>query len=71
MKDRKGNAINVGNRVFVLPDGSDSNGAGYVRKIINGEAFVDDGPPGDFSILDDKEKYTWAAWCTSEEIEKI
>lgn len=76
MNDRKGNVINVGDQVFVLPDGGDSHGAGYVRRIDNHpsmglSARVDDGPPGDFDITKDKATWTWSAWCTGDEIEKI
>lgn len=66
MKDRKGNSLNVGDRVYVLPDPQTrTGGVGWVRRVIENEnrARVDDG------VYDDD--WNWSAWVTPNEVEKV
>jgi hypothetical protein len=77
MKDRKGNLLNVGDAVFVLPADKhdDCNGKGYLRAFstTRGErARIDDGPadmgPDSLANID---LWNWSAWVESKRIEKV
>ncbi len=77
MKDRKGNDLSVGDRVFFIPVKDDPDavgGPGYVRRIKgkgNKEiAMVSDGPADLTNILEDI-RWTWSTWADSSELEKI
>ena len=79
MKDRKGNELAVGDRVFVIPhdEEDDCSGAGYVRNFSDkngGErARVDDGPAdfGDELAAGNDDLWTWSAWVASNQVEKL
>lgn len=73
MKDRKGNEVKVGDRVFVLDRQGESAGAGWVRAIMpwraGGEAArIDNGRRG-HGLPDNN--YTWSVWCEPKEFEVI
>lgn len=73
MKDRKGIEIGVGDRVFVLPstrDGRDG-GSGWVRKINGAKARVDNGRQDMPDMTDPSADWTWSAWVTPAEVEKV
>ena len=71
MKDRKGNPVEVGDRVYVLPDKQTrSGGFGWVRRIAEGKARVDDGDALQ-STLSTDDSWTWSAWVTPDEVETM
>ena len=65
MKDRKGNELAVGDRVYVLDDTHFVGGRGRII-----EFNADD----DWCRVDDLQldtgSYGWTAWCKPDEIEK-
>jgi hypothetical protein len=67
MKDRKGNDVKVGDRVYVIPQG-DIGGAGYVRRVKDDKARIDDGPA---DLPEDDDSWNWGAWCEANEFELI
>lgn len=70
MTDKKGNELTVGDRVYVLPEEyTRTGGYGFVRKIKDGRARVDDGNLDDDDVTTSK-SYTWSAWCRPGELEK-
>jgi hypothetical protein len=72
MTDRKGNPVKVGDRVFVLPSEAidRDGGTGYIRRVLNDKARVDDGPAGDFDFTKSKD-WSWSSWCKPNELELV
>jgi hypothetical protein len=71
VKDRKGNEISVGDRVYVMPH-HDIGGFGFVRRVSGEKARIDDGPKNMAAVLPDapEDDWNWSAWCKSDEFEK-
>lgn len=71
MKDRKGNELAVGDRVYVLPDKpTRTGGTGWVRSVKEHKARVDDGAQTQATLLSDF-GWSWSAWVKPNEVEKI
>ena len=74
MIDRKGNILEIGDRVYVTNAMGGSTGAGYVRAF--GNMFnktccrVDNGAKEDTDIKTSK-TFTWSSWCYPDTVEKI
>lgn len=73
MKDKNGNELTVGDRVYVLPDKHGvAGGPGYVRSFsFSGKkARVDNGKLED-ADLTKSQSYTWSSWCTADKLDRL
>ncbi len=79
MKDRKGNELKVGDKVFVLDRKGMQGGSGYIRRFSidrqrnTPTCRVDDGPAdmGEDLTKAPDGAWSWSAWCGPEEVEKV